>query len=107
MTTFDEREAGFEAKFTHDADVEFRVNSRRNKLLGHWAAAKLGMTGDAVDTYAKAVIASDFEEPGEEDVFRKVLGDLVAGNVAATDLDVRAAMGDCLIEARRQIMGAA
>jgi len=106
MTTFDEREAGFEAKFTHDADVEFRVVARRNKLLGQWAAGKLGMTGPDAETYAKTVIAADFEESGEEDVFRKILGDLAAGKVAATDVDVRAAMGEMLIEARRQILAA-
>ena len=78
MTTFDNREKDFEAKFKHDAELKFKATARRNKLLGLWAAEQLGMDGDDADAYARQVIESDFEEPGEEDVFRKVFGDLEA-----------------------------
>lgn len=106
MTTFNDREAGFEAAFVHDADMEFRVNARRNRLFGEWAAAKLGMSGDDAVAYGKAVVRADFEAPGEDDVLRKVVGDLADKGVAVTEVEVRAAMGTMLIEARRQLMDA-
>ncbi len=78
MSTFDERENAFENKFAHDAETQFKIDARANKLLGHWAAEKLGKTGDDITAYALEVIKSDFEEAGNEDVVRKVAGDLGA-----------------------------
>ena len=72
MSTLDDREKGFERKFAHDAEMQFKAEARRNRLLGHWAAEKMGISGEAADVYAKEVIASDFEEAGDEDVYRKV-----------------------------------
>ena len=72
MTTFDKREEGFEKKFAHDEELRFKANARRNKLLGHWAAEKLGLTGADAEAYAKEVVMADFEEAGDDDVFRKV-----------------------------------
>ena len=106
MTTFDEREAGFERKFVHDADTEFHVVARSNKLLGHWAAGKLGLSGDAADDYARAVIHAEFEKSGHQGVFDKVMADLSARDLGITDADVRAAMDAATIEARQQIMDA-
>ena len=76
MTTFDKREEGFEKKFAHDEELRFKANARRNKLLGLWAAEKLGISGDAANAYAKEVVMADFEESGDDDVFRKVRKDL-------------------------------
>ena len=89
MGTFDEREKGFEAKFAHDADLEFRVTARRNKLLGLWAAERLGLTDAESEAYAKAVVQADFEETGDEDVIRKLIGDLLKGGVETSDIEVR------------------
>ncbi len=72
MTTFDKREEGFEKQFAHDEELRFKANARRNKLLGLWAAEKLGMAGAEADAYAKEVVMADFEEAGDDDVFRKV-----------------------------------
>ena len=107
MTTFDEREAGFEAKFSHDADVEFRVVARANKLFGAWAAGKLGLTTDAAEDYARAVVHAEFEKAGHAGVFDKVSADLAARGLGTTAADVRAAMAATLAEARHQIMDAA
>ena len=96
MTTFDNREKGFEKKFTHDADLKFRAESRRNKLLAEWAAAKMGMTGAAVEDYIKAVRKADLVEKGDDDVFQKLKTDL-AGKVS--DADIRKQMGDFLAAA--------
>lgn len=74
MNTFDDRKKGFENKFAHDEELRFKATARRNKLLGLWAAEKLGLSGDAAESYAKEVVASDFEEAGDDDVVRKVLG---------------------------------
>lgn len=105
MTTFDEREAGFEAKFTHDADVEFRVVARANKLLGQWAAGKLGLGTDAADDYARAVVHAEFEKAGHAGVIDKVTTDLAGHGIAATE--VRAALDAATAEARHQIMDVA
>ncbi len=86
MTTFNDREKGFEAKYKHDQETQFKVTARRNKLLGLWAAEKLGLSGDAAEAYAKEVVVSDFDEPGEEDVFRKVQGDLDGKGVSEKDI---------------------
>lgn len=104
MTTFDDRENAFENKFAHDQEMSFRVTARRNKLVGQWAAAKMGLTAEETDSYAKSVVQADFEEAGDEDVIRKVLGDLLAAGVDASDEDIRKALSDQTVEARRQLM---
>jgi hypothetical protein len=92
MTTFDKREEGFERKFAHDEELKFKSEARRNRLLGLWAAEKLGITGDAAVNYAKEVVAADFEEAGDDDVVRKVLRDFTAKGVAVTEQAIRAKM---------------
>lgn len=101
MTTFDDREHAFEAKYAHDEEMKFKAEARANKLLGLWAAEKLGKAGDAAAAYAVEVVKSDFEEAGHEDVVRKVVGDL-AGKVTAEE--VRAKMLELLPVAKRQLM---
>ncbi|MFE3837068.1 DUF1476 domain-containing protein [Pseudogemmobacter sonorensis] len=101
MTTFDDRENAFEAKFAHDNDMQFRAEARRNKLLGLWAAELLGKTGEAAEAYAMEVVASDFEEAGTEDVVRKVAGDL-AGKASADE--VRAQLAALLPVAKAQLL---
>jgi len=105
MTTFDDREKAFEAKFARDEDMAFRVTARRNKLLGQWAAAQMNLTAEETDAYAKAVVQADFEEAGDEDVIRKLLGDLLAAGVETDDATVRRALEEKSVEARRQLMG--
>lgn len=104
MTAFDDRERAFEAKFARDEDIAFRITARRNKLLGQWAAAKMGLTPEETDAYAKAVVQADFEEAGDEDVIRKLLGDMLAANVEIDDATVRRAIEEQTVEARRQLM---
>jgi len=104
MTTFDDRERAFEAKFAHDSDMAFRVTARRNKLVGQWAATQMGLTPEETDAYAKAVVQADFEETGDDDVIRKVLGDLLAAGVNSDEAAVRGALTAQTIEARRQLM---
>ncbi|WP_448661723.1 DUF1476 domain-containing protein [Sphingomonas sp. CJ20] len=104
MTTFDDRERAFEAKFVRDEDMAFRIAARRNKLLGQWAAAKMGLTPEETDAYAKAVIQADFEESGDEDVIRKLVGDLLAAGVEIDEATVRRAVAEQTVEARRQLM---
>ncbi|MGJ3647143.1 DUF1476 domain-containing protein [Sphingomonas sp. GlSt437] len=106
MTTFDDREKAFEAKFAHDQEFVFRVTARRNRLLGQWAAALMKLTPEETDAYAKSVVQADFEEAGDEDVVRKLLGDLIAAGVDMDDATVRAAINDKAIEARRQLLEA-
>jgi hypothetical protein len=106
MTMFDEREGAFEAKFAHDEEMAFRVTARRNKLTGIWAAEKMGLTAEETDSYAKSVVQADFEEAGDEDVIRKLMGDLTAAGVETSDDEVRAALAEKTIEARRQLMEA-
>ena len=103
MTTFDKREEGFEKQFAHDEELKFKATSRRNKLLGLWAAEKLGRKGTDADTYAKEVVMADFEEAGEDDVFRKVRKDFDDGGVAATDEEIRVAMVELMGKAIEQI----
>ena len=103
MTTFDKREEGFEKKFALDEEKKFKAEARRNRLLGLWAAEKLGMTGDAAATYAKEVVASDFEEAGDGDVVRKVLGDLAAKGVAMTEPQLRVKMDELMAAAVAQL----
>lgn len=104
MTTFDSREKAFEDKFAHDAELMFKVAARRNKLLGMWAAEQLKLTPAEADSYAKSVIAADFEEAGDDDVLRKVHGDLSARGIAITEAEVRRVMDEKMAEARRQFM---
>jgi hypothetical protein len=104
MTTFDDRERGFEAKFAHDEEMQFRITARRNRLLGEWAAERMGLTPEETDAYRKAVVQADFEEAGDEDVIRKVVGDLTSAGIETDEAEVRTAMADKAIEARRQIM---
>ena len=101
MTTFDDRKSAFETKFAHDEEMNFKVSARRNKLLGLWAADLLGKSGDDASAYATEVIKSDFEEPGDEDVYRKVAGDL---GDAADEQTIRAKMREFLAEAKEQLM---
>ena len=101
MTTFDDRESAFENKFAHDAEMQFKAEARRNKLLGLWAAELMGKSGDAADAYAKEVVKSDFEEAGDEDVLRKVAADV--GDLT-TEEDIRAKMTELLATAKSQIM---
>ena len=103
MTTFDKREDAFEKQFAHDEELKFKAEARRNKLLGLWAAEKLGKSGADADAYAKEVVAADFEEAGDADVLRKVLGDLSAKGVAVTEAEVRAKMSELLATAVAQI----
>jgi hypothetical protein len=103
MTTFDKREEGFEKKFAHDEELRFKASARRNKLLGLWAAEKLGLSGAQAEAYAKEVVIADFEEAGDQDVFRKIRKDLDAKKVAATDLDIRNAMDELMTQAIEQI----
>jgi len=103
MTTFDKREEGFEKKFAHDEELRFKANARRNKLLGLWAAEKLGLAGDAANAYAKDVVMADFEEAGDEDVFRKVRKDLEAKGVVQSDQEIRRAMNDLMERAIAEI----
>jgi len=101
MSGFDEREKSFEAKFAYDSDTQFRVIARRNKLAGRWAAGLLKL--DDVEAYAKAVVEADFEEVGDQDVIRKLLGDLQAGGVETSEAAIREMLATLLIEARAQI----
>jgi len=104
MTTFDEREKGFEAKFRRDEELRFRVTARRNKLLGLWAADLLGLQGEAAEAYAKEVVHSDFETPGDDDVLQKVLADLQGKDTQMSQEIVRKRMDELLAEAEAQLM---
>ncbi len=104
MTTFDERQKGFEKKFEKDQELQFKATARRNKLLGLWAAGLMGMSGEAADAYAKDVVRADLEEPGEDDVIRKVFGDLKNKNAGQSEHQVRRKMDELMDIARHQIM---
>jgi hypothetical protein len=103
MSSFDKREEGFEKKFAMDEESKFKAMARRNRLLGLWAAEKLGISGDAAAAYAKEVVAADFEQPGENDVVHKVMRDLAAKGVAVTEAQLRARMDELLAQAVAQI----
>lgn len=105
MTDFKDRERAEEAKFAHDEEMHFRVHARRNRLLGQWAAEQMGLSAVETEAYSKAVVQADFEEAGDEDVIRKLLGDLVSAGVDVGEADVRAALEAKAIEARRALMG--
>lgn len=102
MTTFDDREKAFEDKYKHDQDLQFRVEVRRNKLLGLWAAELLGK--DDAEAYAKEVVSADFEEPGDADLVRKILGDLKDGGIEMSEHRLRNKMEECLAAAKEQVM---
>jgi hypothetical protein len=106
MTTFDDRERAFEAKFARDEEMLFRITARRNRLLGQWAGERMGLTPAETDAYSKAVVQADFEEAGDEDVIRKLRGDLTAAGVEVDEAVVRKALEDRTVEARRQLIGA-
>ena len=103
MISFDKREEGFEKKFAHDEELRFKASARRNKLLGLWAAEKLGKTGAEAEAYAREVISADFEEAGDDDVFRKVQADLTAGGVVQSEHQIRRTMDELMTEAIEQI----
>ena len=105
MTTFEDRERAEEAKFAHDADVLFRIQARRNKLLGQWAAERMDLDSAVTESYARSVVQAEFEEAGDEDVIRKVLGDLLMAGLDVTDAEVRKALEAKAVEARRQLLG--
>lgn len=102
MTSFDDRKSAFENKFKHDQEVQFKVNARRNKLVGLWAAEKLGKTGPDADAYAKEVVASDFEKAGDDDVIEKLEADLKGKGVSVAD--IKAQLAHFLPIAKQQIM---
>ena len=106
MTTFDDRERAFETQFARDEEMQFRIVARRNRLLGQWAATLMGLTAEETDAYAKAVVQAEFEEAGDEDVVRKLLGDLTAAGVESDEAMVRKALADQTVEARRQMIEA-
>jgi hypothetical protein len=99
MTTFDKREEGFEKQFAVDQELRFKATARRNKLLGLWAAQKLGLSGAEADEYAKAIVLADFEEPGEDDVFSKIRKDFDAAGVAQSDEQIRSVMTELMLKA--------
>jgi hypothetical protein len=103
MTTFDKREEGFEKQFAHDEELRFKATARRNRLLGKWAAEKLGLSGTDADTYAKDVVMADFEEAGDDDVFRKIRADFDAKGVKLSDEDIRGQMQKLLAQAVAEI----
>ncbi len=104
MTTFDDRERAFEAKFAHDEDMKFRLIARRNRLLGEWAARLMKLSPAETDAYAKDVVRADFEEAGDDDVIRKVLGDLTGASVDVDEAQIREQLAHKTAEAKRQLM---
>jgi hypothetical protein len=106
MTTFDDRQKAFENMYARDQELQFKVTARRNRLLGLWAATKMGLTQEEADAYAKEVVRADFEEAGDEDVIRKVLGDLTSAGVEVDETAVREALEHKAVEARRQFIEA-
>ncbi|MFQ5564901.1 MAG: DUF1476 domain-containing protein [Paracoccaceae bacterium] len=107
MTTFDDRENAFENMYAHDAEMQFKAEARRNKLLGLWAAEKMGLSGDAAEAYAKSVVIEDLKEVGDDDVFRKVSADLAGMGAEVADDDLRRRMRELLSEAKAQIVSEA
>jgi hypothetical protein len=103
MTSFEDREKGFERKFAHDEELRFKATARRNKLLGLWAASEMGITGDAAQAYAREVIKADLEQPGEEDLFLKIRKDFDAKGVQQSDHQIRRKMSELMGESVAQI----
>lgn len=106
MNGFEDREKGFEAKYRVDEETKFKIVARRNKLLGEWAAEQMGLSGDAIAAYAKAVVAADFEKPGDEDVVAKILGDFSNKGVRVGEGEIRKKMNELSTVARDQIVKA-
>ena len=106
MTTFDDRERAFEGMYARDQEMQFKIIARRNRLLGHWAANLMGLTEIEAESYAKDVVRADFEEAGDEDVIRKILGDLTSAGVEIDDGRIREALEHKMVEARRQMIEA-
>ncbi len=104
MTSFDDRQKGFEMKFAHDQELQFKAQARRNKLLGQWAAEKMGLKGKDSEEYAKSVVRADFEEPGDDDVLRKIRKDLADKGVSQSDHQIRRTMDELMATAKEQIM---
>ena len=104
MTTFDDRERAFEAKFAHDQELQFKIVARRNRLLGLWAAKQMGLSDVEADTYASEVIRAEFEDAGDEEVVKKLLGDLTSAGVECDEARIREALEHKNVEARRQMM---
>jgi len=104
MATFDDREKAFKKQFEHDQQLRFRTEMRRNKLLGLWAADLMGLTGAEAETYARQVVEADLEEPGPEDVIRKIKADFEANDIEKSDHQIRRQLEECLVEAREQVM---
>ncbi|PKP95225.1 MAG: DUF1476 domain-containing protein [Alphaproteobacteria bacterium HGW-Alphaproteobacteria-14] len=105
MTDFKDRERAEEAKFALDGETAFRIAARRNRLLGEWAAGLMKLTPEEADAYRKAVVQADFEEAGDEDVIRKLLGDLTAADINVAEADIRTKLDEMTVEARRQLLG--
>jgi hypothetical protein len=103
MTTFDKREEGFEKQFARDEELKFKASARRNKLLGLWAAEKLGLSGAQAEAYAKEVIMADFEEPGDNDVFRKIRRDFDAKDIKQSDHQIRRTMDELMAKAITEV----
>lgn len=103
MTSFEDREKGFERKFAHDEELKFKATARRNRLLGLWAAEQMGLSGDDAQAYAREVIKADLEEPGDEDVFRKIRRDFDAKGVSQSDHQIRRQLTEMMAEALTQI----
>ena len=106
MTQFDDRQRAFESKFAHDEEMKFRMIARRNRLLGEWAARKMGLSEEETVSYAKDVVRADFEEAGDEDVIRKVLGDLTSAGIETSDAEIRQTLEYKTAEAKRQLIEA-
>lgn len=106
MTQFDDRERAFETKYARDEEMQFRITARRNRLLGEWAARQMGLSETEAETYAKDVVRSDFENSGDHDVIGKLLGDLTAAGVDTDEDQIRSALRNKEVEARRQIIEA-
>jgi hypothetical protein len=106
MTTFDDRERAFESIYARDQEMQFKIVARRNRLLGHWAAKKMGLNEAEADAYARDVIRADFEEAGDDDVIRKLLGDLTSAGVEVDEATIRQALEHKTVEARRQFIEA-
>jgi hypothetical protein len=104
MATFDDRQKGFEQKYKHDKELEFKINARRNKLLGLWAAKEMGVPDSEADAYAKTVVLSDFEKPGDDDVLQKIVGDFKQKGIEVSEHRVRKHMTELLDAARAQVM---
>ena len=103
MTTFDKREEGFEKQFVHDEELKFKAVARRNRMLGLWAAQKLGLSGAQAEAYAKEVVMADFEEPGDHDVFRKIRRDFDAKGIVQSDHQIRRTMDELMAKAVAEI----